>query len=41
MDEKDMKELVQQIVGVNIDSNDKTEKEQVEEILNIKLEDEQ
>ena len=39
MDEKDMKELVQQIVGVNIDSNDKTEKEQIEAILNINLED--
>ena len=38
MEDKEIKKLVEQIVGVNIDSNDKTEKEQIEEILNINLE---
>ena len=41
MEDKEMKELVEQIVGVNIDNNDKTEKEQIEEILNINLGDEE
>lgn len=39
MEDKEVKKLVEQIVGVNIDSNDKTEKEQIEAILNINLED--
>lgn len=36
MEEKEMKEQIESIFGIKIDSNDKTEKEQVEEILNIK-----
>lgn len=40
MQEKEMKEQIENIIGIKIDSNEeKTEKEQVEEILNINLED--
>lgn len=40
MEEKEMKEQIENIIGIKIDSNEeKTEKEQVEEILNINLED--
>lgn len=40
MEEKEMKEQIESIIGIKIDSNEeKTEKEQVEEILNINLED--
>lgn len=40
MDEKEMREQIESIIGIKIDSNEeKTEKEQVEEILNINLED--
>lgn len=40
MKEKEMKEQIENIIGIKIDSNEeKTEKEQVEEILNINLED--
>lgn len=40
MDEKEMKEQIESIIGIKIDSNEeKTEKEQVEETLNINLED--
>lgn len=44
MEDKEMKELVEQIesiIGIEIDSNNKTEKEQIEEILNINLGDEE
>lgn len=37
MEEKEMREQIESIIGIKIDSNEeKTEKEQVEEILNIK-----
>ena len=39
MEEKDIQEQIEKIFGITIDNSDKTEKEQVEEILNIKLED--
>ena len=40
MDEKEMRDTVENIFGIKIDNNEeKTEKEQVEEILNINLED--
>lgn len=40
MKEKEMKEQIENIIGIKIDSNnDKTDKETVEEILNINLED--
>lgn len=40
MEEKEMKEQIENIIGIKIDSNEeKTEKEQVEGILNINLED--
>ena len=40
MNEKEMKEQIESIIGIKIDNNEeKTEKEQVEEILNINLED--
>lgn len=40
MEEKEMKEQIENIIGIKIDNNEeKTEKEQVEEILNINLED--
>ena len=39
MEDKEMKEVIENIVGVRIDKADKTEKETVEEILNINLED--
>lgn len=40
MEEKEMKEQIENIIGIKIDSNEeKAEKEQVEEILNINLED--
>ena len=40
MEEKEMKEQIESIIGIKIDSNEeKTEKEQVEGILNINLED--
>ena len=40
MDEKEMREQIESIIGIKIDSNEETtEKEQVEEILNINLED--
>ena len=39
MEDKEMKEEIENIIGIEIDSNNKTEKEQIEEILNIKLED--
>lgn len=40
MEEKEMKEQIENIIGIKIDSNEeKAEKEQVEGILNINLED--
>lgn len=36
MQDKELQEQIENIIGIKIDSNDKTEKEQVEEILNIK-----
>ena len=40
LDEKEMRDTVENIFGIKIDNNEeKTEKEQVEEILNINLED--
>ena len=41
MEDKEMKEVIENIVGVRIDKADKTEKETVEEILNINLGDEE
>ena len=39
MEERDIQEQIESIVGVRIDKADKTDKETVEEILNINLED--
>lgn len=39
MEEKDIQEQIENIFGITIDNSDKTEKEQIEEILNINLED--
>lgn len=39
MENEEIKQQIESIVGVQIDKADKTEKEQIEEILNIKLED--
>ena len=39
LEEKDMQEQIEKIFGITINNSDKTEKEQIEEILNINLED--
>lgn len=39
MEEKELQQEIESIIGIEIDRNDKTEKEQIEEILNINLED--
>ena len=40
MDENEMRDTVENIIGIKIDNNkEKTEKETVEEILQIELED--
>ena len=39
MEERDIKEQIESIVGVQIDKANKTDKETVEDILQIKLED--
>lgn len=41
MEDKELQEQIESIVGVRIDKADKTEKETVEEILNINLGDEE
>ena len=41
MEDKELQEQIESIFGIKIDSNDKTEKEQIEEILNINLGDEE
>lgn len=41
MEDKEMKEVIENIVGVRINKADKTDKETVEEILNINLGDEE
>ena len=41
-EEKELREIIDKIFGIKIDNNnDKTEKEQIEEILNINLGDEE
>ena len=39
MEDKEIKQQIESIVGVRIDKADKTDKETVEDILQIKLED--
>ena len=41
MEDKELQEQIESIAGVRIDKADKTEKETVEEILNINLGDEE
>lgn len=41
MEEKELQQQIESIVGVQINKADKTEKEQIEEILNINLGDEE
>ena len=41
MEDKDMKEVIENIIGIEIDNNDKTEKETVEEILGVEIEEEE
>lgn len=41
MEDKEIQEQIESIIGIKIDNNNKTEKEQIEEILNINLGDEE